>query len=176
VTAEVCPVGTIVSGSEVRSCDQTLRVQMKLNVAWTAGVGVDFTLPIHDRKIYLRTGVQYFGEWLDFEGFGERTDRGSGPDAINQPGVPLAVTTICCATTTTTLHALGPRLGINAEAARVGPVGLHVFAEVSAYWYLNPDVIEFGAVTPSGEAAYSVRPYPFVGQGAAGVRIVWSPN
>jgi hypothetical protein len=168
VTDQVCPVGVI-----VQTCDQTLKLTMNLNVNWTINAGLDFTLPVFERKLYVRTGLQYLGQSVDFEGFAERVDRGSGTAGQNAPGVPVAETLICCATDSATLHALGPSLALNADAARLGPIALHVFAQVNTFWYVSNDPIEFGAVRPNGEVQFSVRPSPFVGQGLAGVRIVW---
>jgi hypothetical protein len=175
LTPTVCPVGEIAGdpAAPVASCDQELKVDMNLKVNWLLGAGVDFTLPIHERKIYVRTGVQYLGQKLEFSGFASRNDRASGQGNNTQPGTVLRELTICCATGSKNLHAIGPSLGINADAAHVGPVALHVFAQLNTFWYVNPGAIEFGTSTASGDAEYSVRPQPFVAQGLAGLRIVW---
>ena len=60
-----------------------------------------------------------------------------------------------------------------AEAARLGQFSFHVFAQVNTFWYVNPGAIEYGINNASGEARYSIRPSPFVGQGVAGRRIAW---
>jgi hypothetical protein len=77
------------------------------------------------------------------------------------------------ASTSKTLHAIGPRLTVIGEVGRAGPLSFGVFAEARLYWLLNGGDIKYGATSADGTVNFVAEPDPLIAQGGAGLRITW---
>ena len=161
-TVESCPD----LDAPKEACDHSLESKLTFNVSWSAGLGAEFTLPTPSRALKIRTSVDYFGQSLDFDGDAERLDRGGTGEEIEKLRIGGA-------STSKTLHALGPRVAFSGEVGRAGPLSFGVFAEIRLYWLLNDGDINYSATNTNGTASFVAEPDSFVAQGGAGLRITW---
>jgi hypothetical protein len=177
IVDEVCPTGEEVpvgggGNSIVGGCDHAGETDLSYDVSWYAGLGVEFTLPVSRRQFKLRPSISYFGQSLSFDANARRVDRsgrviGGPPEGtiIREPSVS--------ASTDALVHALGPRLTLDVEAARVGNFSLNVFLETQFYWILSDRDISFSGQSADGTADFHVKLRPLIAQGGAGLRVVW---
>ena len=68
---------------------------------------------------------------------------------------------------------MGPHVALSINAAQVGPVAVHFFAETNFYWYLQNEDFAFGGVFGADSAQYSVEYDSFITQAFAGIKLVW---
>ena len=74
-----------------------------------------------------------------------------------------------------TLHAVGPRVGLEVDVGRAGSLVTSVFLEVGAFWFLGDREISARAV---GDAAgdFSFEMEPVTIHGGGGIRFSWRPR
>jgi hypothetical protein len=179
------------AGYPIRNvCDWDFKTSLALRANFTFSLGFDFTLPFGNRTMHIRPSVEYLGQYLDVSGSSERTDRiyiscqgipgGDCEPTSNLPqsGSPYATYKLS-GTETRWLSAIGPRLSLAFEMARVGPIGLDFVADGRLYWNVNSRPIQFSGTTASGspgatgEANFSIRPDPLVVQLTVGLTMKW---
>jgi hypothetical protein len=169
---EACPKGELVDGNTVGTCDHASSISLDNNVNWYLGLGVEFTLPIAERQFKLRPSIDYFGQSLRFDGTAARRDRADGAGSVPE-GTVLREPTVSASTDELT-HAVGPRLTLDVDVARVGSFSLNVFVEAQIYWILSDRTYAFSGSNADGDTAdFVVEADPLVAQGGAGLRIVW---
>lgn len=177
-TRDFCPVGenvqSVIPGAgttQIGTCDHRMTAKMTINAMWALGVGAEFVLPVWDRTLRVRTGVDYFGQSLEFSGEATRSDR-----QTQQGGAAAVVNRELTASTSKvsrTLHSIGPTIAFEAEAARVDDLSLNVFLEGRFYWLIDNPLIEYSETSSVGNVVFSSRPRPFTAQLGAGVRFSW---
>lgn len=186
-TTEHCPLDAVDQATELRvpprrsSCDWNFGITMNLKTNFVASLGLDFTLPVGNREFHIRPSIEYLGQYLEFTGKASRTDRALDEDQAQQSslaGVPYATYTLDQALSTQWLSAIGPRLTMEVDTARVGSLGLTLSIDGRLYWYTDPKPIDFSQVKSSGpgstgQANFSIRPDPFIFQITAGFKLAW---
>jgi hypothetical protein len=173
-----CPTGPnrdVVDGKPVVSCDHAATADVNYDISWYAGLGVEFTLPIGQRRFRLRPSVDYFGQPLRFDGSVTRVDRTEqnpnldpptvAGEIIREPTVSVSASEL--------VHALGPRLTLDVEVARLGAFSLNPFLEAQLYWILSERDFTFRGQSADGSADFRVKLRPLIAQGGAGLRVVW---
>jgi hypothetical protein len=168
-TPAFCPLGGPLNKA---SCDQTIDATLTLRGNWAAGLGLEFLLPVEHLPYRLRAGIDYLGQNVELVGLTRRDDRTSGT-APGTSGTIVESFEIAGASTSRTLHSLGPRMEIEVEVARIRSVSLNLLLEVASYWIVNPETIEYGVSNSNGTSVFEVRPRSFIVQGGAGLRVVW---
>lgn len=180
-TPEACPgLGDMVTvpgpggdpvDATIAACNHELDSTLTMNFNWSAGIGAEFTIPTPSRSFKIRTALEYFGQSWDFKGKALRQDRVlSGPLTIGQIGRSVE---LGGASTSKTIHALGPRVTFVGEVGRAGPLSFGVFAEARFYWLLNGKDIKYSTSNADGTASFVADPDPLIAQGGAGLRITW---
>jgi hypothetical protein len=159
------------SVANVDSCDHSGAVELRNQLSWIAGLGVEFTLPFAQRQFKLRPSIDYFGRSLKLNGMVERMDLGD-PGVVGPSG--LLQTTSISASSSQLLHALGPRVSLDIEAARLARFSLNVYFEGQLYWIFSDRSFAFGGSNNGDTASFGVAFDPLVSQGGAGLRIVWT--
>ncbi|MDH5565403.1 MAG: hypothetical protein OEY15_01900 [Myxococcales bacterium] len=168
--AQFCPLAP--GPPVIDSCDQKGRTDLRYDVAWSAGLGVEFTLPLAERQIKLRPSIDYFGQSLQLDSRIERVDMGLQGAPIN--AVTVVQTTTLAASRGELVHAIGPRLSVDVETGRIGRFSLNVFVETQFYWIVSNRTFIYGASNGADSADFRAVLDPLVAQGGAGLRIVWS--
>ena len=177
-TRDFCPVGenveNVIEGgapTQIGTCDHRMTAKLTINAMWALGVGAEFVLPVWDRPLRVRTGVDYIGQSLEFSGEATRSDR-----QTQQGGAAAVVNreyTVSTSKVSHILHSIGPTIAFEAEAARVDDLSLNVFLEGRFYWLIDNPLIEYSGTNSDGNVEFLSRPHPFTAQLGAGVRFSW---
>jgi len=166
-----CPTTEEIPGSvppaTYTSCDHIAATDLIYDINWYAGLGVEFTLPVSQRRFKIRPSIDYFGQPLEFRANATRADRGGENSEVLRR---ISIT----GSASETVHAVGPRLTFDIEAARVGAFSLNIFLETQFYWILSDRDIAFSGTSNGASADFRVKLDPLIAQGGGGLRIVWN--
>lgn len=169
---QFCPTSEDVGGIPIGACDHSSAIDLSYDASWYLGIGVEFTLPFAERQFKLRPSVDYFGQSLRFAGTVLRRDRAAAAPGLPEGSV-LREPTVTASTDELT-HAVGPRVTLDVDVARVGAFSLNVFVEAQFYWILSDRTYAFSGSNADGDTAdFVVKADPLIAQGGAGLRIVW---
>jgi hypothetical protein len=168
-----CPTGELVDSKRVVTCDHSSTADMNYEISWYAGLGVELTLPIGQRRFKLRPSVDYYAQPLSIDGNVARVDRTVQNFQLGTVDGEIVRALSVSASAEELVHALGPRIVFDVEAARVGAFSLNVFLESQFYWIVSERDIFFSGQSADGTADFQVKLRPLIAQGGAGMRIVW---
>ena len=155
--------------------DDLLDNQSELTVKtvgmWSAGLGVEFTLPVSAFELFFRPSVEYFGERVRYRGSTELIEQADPNDFLSR------VTTFRAGgSKSKTYHGIGSRFEIEAVVARLGPLGVSLYGEARFAWLLGDRQVEFSAANEvgTGDGRFSFDSKQLVSQGGAGLRLTWT--
>ena len=155
-------------GSVQSTTTETL-VQSSIDSQWYAGAGLEFVIPAGERKIRLRTSVDYVGQTVSAFGTSDVTTRSTGN--------PADETHYESPTSQITNHALG--VGLSAEAAVYSwrDMRVSLFLETRFAWLMDENSMTLRAVNVDSPdfSEFTVTPGAFLAQGGGGIRITWAP-
>jgi hypothetical protein len=136
--------------------------------SWWAGVGVAWpvSLGVLESPIWIKPSLDYFGMAGTVRGRVKHVTGELG-DLENFEVIDVN------AEESTTYHGLGPRLALDAELTRMGPVGVNMYFEVLVYWLLSDRDTSFAASFPEGDVAVEYEMDQLVLGGGAGLRLSW---
>ena len=156
-------------GSVQSTTTETL-VQSSIDSQWYAGAGLEFVIPAGERKIRLRTSVDYVGQTVSAFGTSDVTTRQTAP-------LPTLETHYESPTSEITNHALG--VGLSAEAAVYSwrDMRVSLFLETRFAWLMDENSMTLRAVNVDSPdfSEFTVTPDAFLAQGGGGIRITWAP-
>jgi len=153
---------------------QGSEVDAKVDNGWYAGLGVAFFAPIADYDFRIKGSVDYFQQEMSYQGTVHNV-------ICNEVIVANAfrcqlssqIVQIVDGESSNTLHALGPRVGVELDVAKRGPMALSIFLEGFVYWYLGSRSETFIGSNGTDDALFSVKSDALVGGGSAGLRVSW---
>jgi len=155
---ENCP--SPVPGSAVPSstCSIELRTRTTVNALWTAGLGLDFTLPTESRMFHVQPAIEYIGMLAQPEGSFVRRTAGSIPTP--PPGGTSArfVEFVKQVGASETYHGVAAALTGSADAHREGPWVWSVHLGGRAAWFLTDREITTRRTDSSGEIIFVTAP------------------
>ncbi len=157
-------------GSVVSTTTETL-VQSSIDSQWYAGAGLEFVIPAGQRKIRLRTSVDYIGQTVSAFGKSDVTISSTDESAIEKHYESP--------TAQITNHALG--VGLSAEAAVYSwrDMRVSLFLETRFAWLMDENSMTLRAVSADPSdlsfSEFTVTPDTFMAQGGGGIRITWFP-
>jgi hypothetical protein len=131
---------------------------------WFAGLGLAFPIVVLGKEVEVKPSVDYFGQYTEFDML---IVDFSGPD-----GGPFLERRFD-KTDSFLLHGLGPRIAIETEAGRAGPLAISVFMDGNAYFFLSDTewTETYLDGTETVEARYETDPVIF--QASLGLRFNW---
>lgn len=139
---------------------------------WYAGAGLEFLIPAGQRKIRLRTAIDYVGQTISANARADRKVKLSSGGSVDTEWVAPTVNS--------TNHALG--VGVSGEAAvyRWRNMRVSLFLEMRIAWLLEANEMRLTAVNAGNPALtpseFIVRPDSTIAQGGGGIRISWLPH
>lgn len=147
----------IVPGTSIptSTCSTEIRTRTTIDLLWTAGLGLDFTLPVAERIFHLQPAVEYIGMRVQPEGTFKRTTSGSitnppttgrFPEFVQQVGSVEAY------------HGVASTLTGSVDAHREGPWVFSMFLGGRAAWFLTDREIQTRRLTPDGEIRFESAP------------------
>jgi hypothetical protein len=134
----------------------------------SAGAGVAFSFDIGERRVRLKSSVEYLRQEIEVTGISNR---------VLIFGVPLFVEFE--GRKTGTFHALGPGLEVEVDAMRTGSLMTSVFLSTRIYHFLGNRDIELTdrITTPiGGIARWKYEQDPWAYRAHVGFRIRWQPE
>lgn len=150
---------------------QGSQLSYRVDGSWWAGLGVDFTVPIGARHVQIKPSFDYFGESATVESLVKFVSGAQG-DLANWQTVSLQ------GGDSLLFHAIGPRLAVETELVRRGPVALSMYAEMAFFWVIAGErTLQFTVTgdldgNPVSSTA-DFRKDPMIGQGGVGLRLSW---
>ena len=152
------------------TCEHGVILELSINQFWSAGFGVEFSLPTEIADFTIGVGVEYLGQDYKFAGRATRVDRGR---TGNQAGVVLGTVTLPETKASRVLHAIGPRVVLSVNAAQLGPVTAHLYADITNYWYIGDEDFTFAGTFGADSSSFGVEYDSFITQTTAGIKLVW---
>lgn len=162
--------------------------------AWWAGLGVAFTVPVPliDRDIEVKPSFDYYGQTATVSGLVKHVEATPSPLPTVRNGQFDLIT--LASLEGTTLHAVGPRLALETELYRRGPVAISMYLDAMFYWFLNDRTVQFSSqaarvqvidndgtqlsdggrfVDPNAYMDVDFSQDQMLGQGGIGFRVSW---
>lgn len=145
------------------------RLDAGIQNGWSAGLGVGFSVPLGEgSKLLLKPSFLYHGELVDLRG------QVKAPFLI--PGMTvndnIASYHEIAGSQDEVFHSLGTRLSVEYEAARRGPLGILLYAQGQAFWWLDPKA-SFTETNTAGSAQFDFRRNDVVVGAGLGIRLQW---
>ena len=141
--------------------------EAEFNVAWRLGLGLQFEMPVQDRRVFIQGSLDYLGQSVSLEGEVVHVtglgDGGRSPFLVQELHTRE----------THAQHSLGPRLAIETHVGRAGPIGFSAFAEASALFLVAGDSQETTARDATDSAEFDYDAEPWIIQAGVGIRLRW---
>lgn len=147
---ENCPDPVPGSNIPTATCSFELRNRTKVNMLWTAGLGLDLLLPTEARTFHLQPAVEYIAMKAQPEGSFKRTTTGDDP--------PRFVEFIKQVGASEIFHGVATSLTASADAYREGPWVWSFFLNGRAAWFLTDREIATRKTTADGEFIFVTEP------------------
>ena len=156
--AENCPDPVPGSTVPTSTCSVEVRDRTTVNLLWTAGLGIDFRLPIEEQIFHLQPAVEYIGMKAQPEGSYVRRTAGSipGPPPLGQSA--RFVDFIKQVGASEIFHGVAAALTASADAYREGPWVWSVFLNGRAAWFLTDREIVTRRTDNAGNFVFVTAP------------------
>jgi len=142
-------------------------------VLYGASVGVSIPFEVGDWRISIKPSARYLKQKINFTGIVLDADREVFP------GLPPTITVQLYGDDSLDVHAVGPGLEIEVDAARVGSLSASVFISGGAYNVLSDRSVSFSNTVQDnqGEGVYrgfwTAKIDPWIYRANAGFRVKW---
>jgi len=142
-------------------------------VLYGASVGVSIPFEIGDWRISIKPSARYLKQKINFTGIVLDAEREVFP------GLPPTITVQLYGDDSLDVHAVGPGLEIEVDAARVGSLSASVFISGGAYNVLSDRSVSFSNTVQDnqGEGVYrgfwTAKIDPWIYRANAGFRVKW---
>jgi hypothetical protein len=135
---------------------QGSKIDLEIRDGWYAGAGIDLVVPIFHLDFHFKPSADYYEQDLKYTGAVRNATCQITFVANNRRCVAgTQQVQAIDAGTSDTLRALGPRLGIEVDIARAGPLGFSMFVEGFAYWRLDGGSVQFAGQSGPDSARFS---------------------
>ena len=141
---------------------------------WFAGLGLAVEVPWRGYALRLLPSLDYYGERIRLEGDARRVAELLAPRVGNDVKAEFRLEEVR-GSGEKTLHAVGPRLGLEVDVGRAGSLVVSGFIEVGAFWFLGDRELKVQA-SGDGTGEFSVEKDPVTIHGGAGIRFSWRPE
>ncbi|MHA7836920.1 MAG: hypothetical protein ACX98W_05615 [bacterium] len=127
-----CPAqieGSAGSPVDTSSCTLGLRNLVTVNAMWTAGIGVDFTLPIDRHQFHVMPALEYFGQSVQSESEIERSSSATRASDLVESSSSKGSSEI--------LHGISPSLTLAVDVHETGPFVFSLYLGGRVAWLLS---------------------------------------
>jgi hypothetical protein len=144
------------------------------NVEYGASLGFAFPLEVADWRVSIKPSARYIKQKFDYTGLISDGDR---PGDISAP--PPTTVVALSGADSLDVHAVGPALEIEVEAARVKSLGASVFISGGAYRVVSGRNVSFSTTGPDDQGSrtyrgnWSAQVNPWIYRANVGMRIKW---
>lgn len=153
---------------------QGSEVDLEIRNGWYTGLGIAFHVPLAGFDFLLKPSADYYQQSLRYQGTVlnvtcqviinlNKPRCVKGTQAIQDIG----------RSDDSTLHALGPRLGVELEVGQRGPLSFALFAEGFVYWIVGDRSVRFEGQSGGDTATFSAKTDSLMGGGSVGMRMSW---
>lgn len=141
---------------------------------WFAGLGLAFEIPWQEYDLRLLPSVDYYGQRVSLSGTSRRVAELIDPISGAFDKAEFRIEELS-GKNSKVLHALGPRLALEADIARSGSLVVSGFVEVGAFIFLNDRELRVRG-TGGGTGDFSFESDPVTVHGGGGIRFYWQPE
>lgn len=155
--ADNCPNPVPGSSVPTSTCSVEVRVRTTVNLLWTAGLGLDFLLPLEERIFHLQPAIEYIGMKAQPEGSYVR--RAAGSISFPPPGQSArSVDFIKQVGASENFHGVAAALTGSVDAYRQGPWVCSMFVNGRAAWFLTDREIVTRRSDNAGNLIFVTKP------------------
>lgn len=175
--ADNCP--STLGGFNTSTCDIRLRNRTSIDYLWTAGIGVDFTLPIDQDQFHFTQGFEYIGMAAQAEGRYQR--RSTAPRPGQVPPLPALVETdfIDAKGDLELYHGISITETFSVDAYEQGPMLFGFFVQGRMSWFATDRDMSVSESSPRGRYDFTSSlndPEPIQYQLLGGVSVRFDPR
>ncbi len=150
-----------------QSCSLRIRNKVTIEEMFSAGLGIDLTLPIFDEQFHIQPSLEYFGMTVQSVGEFRRTTAGN-------PGVNDLVETAAAVGDQEFYHAISPALTFLVDVYEEGPFRWSMWMQGRVMFFLNEPSIRSGSSLGTNQIGFLVEIDDFAPQATVGFHVTYT--